>query len=237
MDETLYKQMKEVTEEDGQGMPAGAKVLKHFEATDDTHGLEQANKEFKEYGFQYNTQGAFYSSPMGTAVYFPKGNIAVVSAIIYDKAHWFAIEMDPREVEELQHKLKGMAAAVEDAEDQEHEIVGEWMKLAGMNDSVKESKVNERFNANRKFWLVTDPVSAESVIEDVMGTEPKTVVAIGRIIVGGGNTLGDAIRRWENEHPALYPEDSKEEALEDANKRLAAMKGKEGFGVAGVGAA
>ena len=230
MDEKLYKDMKRVSEQDD----AHAKVLKHFDSEDE-HGLEQANREFKEYGFSYNTQGAFYSSPMGTAVYFPKDNIVIISAQIYDKAHWFAIEMDPREIEELQHKLKGMAAAVEDADEQEHEIVGEYMRLAGMHESKK--KVNEVFNPNRKFWIVTDPASAESVIEDVMGSEPKTAVAIGRIIVGGGNSLSDAIRRWESEHPALYPEDAKEEAIEDANKRLAALKGREGFGVGGVGAA
>lgn len=229
MDEELYKGMKAVTEQDD----AHAKVLKHFDSTDE-HGLEQANKEFKEYGFSYNTQGAFYSSPMGTAVYFPKDNIVIISAQIYDKAHWFAIEMDPREIEELRRKLKGMAAAVDDVDEQEHEIVGEYMRMAGMHES---KKVSEAFNANRKFWLVTDPASAESVIEDVMGSEPKTAVAIGRIIIGGGNSLGDAIRRWESEHPALYPEENKAEALEDANKRLAAMKGKEGFGVGGVGAA
>jgi hypothetical protein len=234
--------------------PARMKLLKHFVKSGNENDMERANHEFGEFGFRYNTQGAEYSSPMGVAVWVPKENIIVCHAEIFDQTHWFAIEMDPREVEELIHKLKGMSRAIDDVEEQENYIVGDWMKIAGIDEKkIKEDggvvgdenkgvekdkgiygdagiakeqpgKVSEAANQQDRFWLVLDPAGPDSVIEDVLGNEPKTAIEIGRILIGGGNDSHAAITRWEKEHPALYIEEDEASAREDAEARLAAVK-------------
>ena len=75
----------------------------------------------------------------------------------------------------------------------------------------------------KRFWLVLDPTE-DSVLQDVIPAEPVTAIQIGRIVIGGGNTLGDAIRRWEREHPEIYPEELRAEAIEDAKRRFKAIK-------------
>ena len=249
--------LKQIFEEARQepGEPARMKLLKHFERSGNENDYEIANKEFGEYGFSYNTQGAVYSSPMGVAVWTPKDNILICKAEIYDNTHWFALEVDPREVEELIHKLKGMAAAVDDVEEQEGEIVSDWMRLAGLDEGkvnedggvvgdenkpvekdkgiygdagvMKEQpgKVNEKAQQMR-FWLVTDPTGPDSEMADIMSDHPWTTLEIGRILIGGGKDAHEAINRWENEHAALYPEEMKASATMDAEERLKAVAGK-----------
>jgi hypothetical protein len=114
---------------------------------------------------------------------------------------------------------------------------GTWAyRIDGVTASRK-LKMREAFNSKRTFWLVLDPQSKDSTIEDVIGNGSHDAISIGRIIIGGGNTLSAAIQRWEKEHPAIYPEENRAEAEEDAKQRIAKMQGNEGAGgVGSVGA-
>jgi len=88
------------------------------------------------------------------------------------------------------------------------------------------NKVNEQGETLRggkhKFWLVSDPVSDKSTIEDIVTL--VDVMALNNIIMG--TNTSDNPTRFAEEHSELYPEDKKAEAMSDAIQRLEKVQGK-----------
>ena len=111
-------------------MEAGIVILKKFTAAKQG-AYEEANVEFKDYGFDYHLQGAIYASS-NLSVWVPKEDVMIVKSTIFDKEVWFAVEAQhPQVMEDYREMLKGMSRKQEELEQEETDIVSEFANLSG----------------------------------------------------------------------------------------------------------